>query len=115
MRRWLLAAALAATAASAFEVQGDGIPQPLTGTPGDAARGRAIVASRQLGLCLLCHSGPFPEERLQGNLAPPLDGAGRPRERAKMTPCSICVKVPTHAQEPFPRSRPALREGAGPA
>jgi len=43
---------------------------------GDAARGRAIVADRQLGLCLLCHSGPFPEERFQGNLAPSLAGVG---------------------------------------
>lgn len=39
---------------------------------GDPVRGRAIVASRQSGLCLLCHSGPFPEERFQGNLAPEL-------------------------------------------
>ena len=45
---------------------------PLTTQPGDAVRGRAIVASRQSGLCLLCHSGPFPEERFQGNLAPEL-------------------------------------------
>jgi len=34
------------------------------------------VVNRQLGLCLLCHSGPFPEERLQGTLAPSLAGAG---------------------------------------
>ena len=54
----------------------DGIPQSLTGAAGDPARGRAIVASRQVGLCLLCHSGPFPEERFQGNLAPDLRGAG---------------------------------------
>lgn len=54
----------------------DAIPQSLTGARGDPARGRAIVANRQLGLCLLCHSGPFPEERLQGNLATDLRGAG---------------------------------------
>lgn len=39
-------------------------------------RGRAIVANRQVGLCLLCHTGPIPEERFQGNLAPDLAGAG---------------------------------------
>lgn len=57
-------------------VAGDALPTPLTATPGDAARGRTIVASRSVGLCLLCHSGPFPEERFQGTLAPSLSGAG---------------------------------------
>ncbi len=57
-------------------ISGDAVSQPLTGVPGDAERGRAIVINRQVGLCLLCHSGPFPEERFQGNLAPSLAGAG---------------------------------------
>ena len=57
---------------------GDSIVNPLTSTPGDAAKGRVIVVSRQTGLCLLCHSGPFPEERFQGNLAPDIGAsAGR--------------------------------------
>ncbi len=55
---------------------GDAIPKSLTGQPGDAQRGRAIVTNRQKGLCLLCHSGPFAEERFQGDLAPSLAGAG---------------------------------------
>lgn len=59
-----------------FTIVGDAIPQPLTETSGDAARGRAIVGNRQVGLCLLCHSGPFPEERFQGTIAPDLQGAG---------------------------------------
>jgi sulfur-oxidizing protein SoxX len=58
-------------------VVGDAIPAPLTATPGDAARGRAVVTNRQVGMCLLCHSGPFPEERFQGTLAPDLSGAGK--------------------------------------
>lgn len=78
----LLVAALAAAPAgaqplAAYTVDGDGIAQPLAGLSGDAVRGRALVASRQQGLCLLCHSGPFPEERFQGDLAPDLAGAGR--------------------------------------
>jgi sulfur-oxidizing protein SoxX len=60
----------------AYEVVGDAIPASLTGSPGDPALGRAIVLERSRGLCLLCHSGPFPEERFQGNLAPDLAGAG---------------------------------------
>jgi L-cysteine S-thiosulfotransferase len=59
-----------------YTVVGNGIPVPLTGTRGDAARGRTIVGNRQVGLCLLCHSGPFPEEKFQGTLAPDLKGAG---------------------------------------
>jgi L-cysteine S-thiosulfotransferase len=59
-----------------YEIVGDAIPQPLTGIRGDPARGRAIVVDRQRGLCLLCHAGPFPEQRFQGNLAPDLTGAG---------------------------------------
>jgi L-cysteine S-thiosulfotransferase len=59
-----------------YEVVGDAIPTSLTGMAGDAAKGRSIVANRQVGLCLLCHSGPLPEERFQGNLAPSLAGAG---------------------------------------
>lgn len=73
-----LASALTPQPAFAFAVAGDGIPQPLPGAaPGDAARGRAIVANRQVGLCLLCHTGPIPEERFQGNLATDLRGAGQ--------------------------------------
>jgi len=59
-----------------YTVVGDAIPEPLTGVRGDAARGRAIAGNRQVGLCLLCHSGPFPEEKFQGTLAPNLSGAG---------------------------------------
>ncbi len=87
MRGWAVASAMACslthapaqeatTVPGAWAVQGDAIVQPLSGTPGDARRGRAIVANRQVGLCLLCHAGPFPEERFQGNLAPDLAGAG---------------------------------------
>src|SRR5262245_62112468 len=64
------------TALMRYEVVGDAIPEPLTETAGDPARGRAIAGNRQIGLCLLCHSGHFPEDRLQGTLAPSLSGVG---------------------------------------
>ena len=72
----MLLGANMALAQPRLEVVGDGIPQPLAAEPGDAARGRAIVANRQVGLCLLCHTAPIAEERFQGTLAPDLAGAG---------------------------------------
>jgi sulfur-oxidizing protein SoxX len=78
----MLAAAIAAMMATAeadalvaYTVVGDGIPQSLTGRPGDAAHGRALVLDRA-STCILCHSGPFPETRFKGDLAPNLAGAG---------------------------------------
>jgi sulfur-oxidizing protein SoxX len=57
---FLLLCALAGSARAA-----DAMPEPLAGARGDPAR-----------LCLLCHSGPFPEERFQGAIGPALDGVG---------------------------------------
>jgi hypothetical protein len=51
------------------------IPDSLTKSKGDPAAGHKIVVSRQ-STCLLCHLGPFPEERFQGNLGPDLAGTG---------------------------------------
>jgi sulfur-oxidizing protein SoxX len=59
-----------------YTIDGDAIPLPLTGAPGDPVRGKAIVVSRQTGLCLLCHSAPLPEEKFQGTIGPDLKGAG---------------------------------------
>jgi sulfur-oxidizing protein SoxX len=78
------AAAMAAFAAvlggaaplATYRIDGDSIDASLTGQQGDAARGRQIVADRQVSACLLCHSGPFPDPHLQGSVAPPLDGVG---------------------------------------
>lgn len=76
----LLGTSLLSTAVAApvlpYQVSGDGIAQPLGGLQGDPVRGRAIVADRRAGLCLLCHTGPFPEERSPGTLATDLSGVG---------------------------------------
>ena len=58
-----------------YKIVGEGIAESLTGAPGDAARGRALVLARTT-TCILCHSGPFPETRFQGDLAPDLTGVG---------------------------------------
>jgi sulfur-oxidizing protein SoxX len=58
-----------------YVVAGDTISESLTGMPGDATRGRTLVLDRT-STCILCHSGPFPEAKFQGDLAPSLAGAG---------------------------------------
>jgi sulfur-oxidizing protein SoxX len=58
-----------------YIIADDAIAASLTGAAGDAARGRALVVDRA-STCILCHSGPFPEERFQGDLAPGLSGSG---------------------------------------
>ena len=73
---FLASAAAADEALRSFAVVGDAIPDSLTGNKGNPERGRAIVANRQVGLCLLCHTGPFPEQKFQGTLAPDLSGVG---------------------------------------
>ena len=79
---------VAALALSSSLVVADAMPQPLTESPGDAARGRTIVVNRQQGLSLLCHSGPFAEVREQGNLASNLQGAG-----ARWTAAQLRLRV----------------------
>jgi len=108
-------AAVALASAVPFTVVGDGIPQPLTEQPGDAARGRAIVANRQVGLCLLCHQAPIPEEKAQGNLAGDLQGTGsrwsaaqlrlRVADARRLNPASLMPAF--HRSEGLQRVAPA--------
>ena len=80
-RVWLGAAWLAlplpagAQTLRSYAIVGDAIPERLATAPGDVARGRALVVERS-STCILCHSGPFPELRFQGDLAPSLAGSG---------------------------------------
>ena len=113
----LVAAGCAMGAASGVASVQDSIPASLTSGKGDPARGRAIVTNRQLGLCLLCHSGPFPEERFQGNLAPDLAGAGtrwtegqlrlRIVDSSRINPATIMPAY--HRSDGFTRVAPAWR------
>ena len=58
-----------------YTVTGDSIMESLTGASGDAERGRALILERS-NTCILCHSGPFPEKKFQGDLAPNFSGSG---------------------------------------
>ena len=115
--RSALAAIVAALSLVGVAHAEDAMPQSLTGAKGDPVRGRAIVANRQVGLCLLCHSGPFPDERFQGNLAPDLRGAGarwsqgqlrlRIVDSSRINPASIMPAY--HRTEGLVRVAPAWR------
>jgi len=101
-----------------YKIVGDAIAVSLTGAAGDAARGQAIVGSHTVGLCLLCHSGPFPQDRFQGNMAPDLGGAGsrwsegqlrlRIVDASKFNPNTIMP--PFYRIDHLTRVRPAYRD-----
>ena len=63
-------------------VNGDSIPASLTGTPGDAQRGRKLYASNPRAGCPACHG--MPGDRGGGATAPDLGGIG-----ARLTPGQI--------------------------
>jgi L-cysteine S-thiosulfotransferase len=58
-----------------YRVDGDVIRERLASAPGDAARGKAVVAARDSN-CLLCHTVPDVGVRFMGNVGPPLAGVG---------------------------------------
>ncbi|GGL63187.1 sulfur oxidation c-type cytochrome SoxX [Wenxinia marina] len=101
-----LALALWAGAAS-----GQGLPEPLTDVPGDPAAGREVVVTRERGLCILCHAGPFPEVPFTGDLAPDLTGVGArltvPELRQRMVDSRVVnpatIMPPYHATDGLAR------------
>jgi sulfur-oxidizing protein SoxX len=114
--RWL-AAVFIFFSVIEFSFGEETVPATEDGAKGDPVRGRAIVANRQVGLCLLCHKGPFPEERFQGDLAPDLRGVGkrytedelrlRMTDPAKVNPATI---MPSYSKtEGLSRVAPGFR------
>lgn len=57
-----------------YRMEGDRIEAPLTGKPGDAARGRALVLDQHGSTCVLCHAGAVPG--VGGTVGPSLAGVG---------------------------------------
>lgn len=65
-------------------VAAQGMPEPLSDAPGVPERGRAIVADRTVGLCIMCHAAPLPELPFMGDLAPDLAGVATRMSPAEM-------------------------------
>ena len=78
----------AADALVPYRVVGDGIPAPLTDTPGDPRRGRVAAANSTQGKCAICHPLPIAELPVFGNLGPPLDGVG-----ARLTEAQLRLRI----------------------
>lgn len=98
-----------------YAVSGDAIERSLTGRPGDAERGEALVADRRRSLCLLCHTGPFPEPHMQGSLAPDLRGIGSRLNEAQLRLRVVDMRrvVPSSIMPSYYRSE-GLERVAGP-
>ena len=53
------------------------VAQSLSGVAGDAAQGRMVVGNKSLGNCVACHEvSDLVDVPFQGEIGPPLDGAG---------------------------------------
>ncbi|SFE30167.1 monoheme cytochrome SoxX (sulfur oxidation) [Sulfitobacter brevis] len=87
MMKWIAIAALSSVAGMASaeavapaDVQFDdygAVEVSLSGTPGDAANGAAIVGDKKQGNCVACHQvGALADIPFQGEIGPALNGAG---------------------------------------
>lgn len=78
--RWLVSALCVGmpvgVAAQLAVFEGDAVPAPLSASPADATRGKAVFVQRERGHCILCHALPDPDVRFAGNVGPALAGVG---------------------------------------
>jgi sulfur-oxidizing protein SoxX len=93
-----------------YEVVGDGIPKPLTATPGNAARGKALLAKREAANCLKCHAVSQKELAGGGNKGPSLDGIG-----ANLTLAQIRLSVVDLSRVSKKTDMPSFHKSGGEA
>lgn len=90
------AATVLAALAAPWAAQGGSVPAlpvPLTTTPGDPVRGRAIVRDLGKASCLICHAMPIPEEPDHGDIGPPLAGIARRASPAELRQRLVDARV----------------------
>jgi sulfur-oxidizing protein SoxX len=85
------AAVLCGVAAAAEElvpytIVDGGIPQSLTGAPGDVERGKATAVDSERGNCIICHAIPIAgvPEGAFGSVGPPLAGVASRLSEAEL-------------------------------
>ena len=69
-----------------YQVEGDRIVAPLTGHPGDPARGQALVLDQHGSTCILCHQGAVPG--MGGTVGPSLAGVA-----ARLDPAQLRLRL----------------------
>jgi sulfur-oxidizing protein SoxX len=93
-----------------YQIEGDGIPKPLTATPGNAARGKALLARREAANCLQCHSIKDRELAGGGTKGPALDGIG-----ANLTAAQLRLSVVDLSRVSRSTGMPGFHKGGGDA
>ena len=94
-----------------YKVVGDGIPQSLTGKPGAAANGRALLIKRETASCLQCHSVKRDKDLAAGgNKGPALDGVG-----AALTPAQLRLSVVDYSRVTGGTAMPSFHKAGGAA
>jgi sulfur-oxidizing protein SoxX len=77
---WLIALAVGALVPTGVSRVGalEAMERPLTGVPGDPARGRAVATDARKGNCVICHALPLADDTAGnfGDVGPPLAGVG---------------------------------------
>ena len=118
----LVAAGLAlAGAATAQVAPGDvvwvddvQIPASLTGAPGVAENGVAVVSNRAQGNCVACHQfSSLPNVQFQGDVGPSLDGVGSRWTEAELRGILVDAKhmFPETRMPAFYRTTGFIRAG----
>lgn len=104
----LLAPGFAGAQVAEYRIVGDGIPQSLTGKPGVAARGKALLARREAATCLECHQVKDKDLPGGGTKGPSLDGIG-----AVLTPAQLRLSIVDIASAGTQAAMPSFHKAAG--
>jgi len=92
-----------------YKVVGDGIPQSLTGKPGNAASGRALLTKRESANCLQCHAVKKDKDLVSGgDKGPALDGVG-----AALTPAQLRLSVVDYSRVTGGTPMPSFHKSGG--
>jgi sulfur-oxidizing protein SoxX len=102
-------AATAGAQVAQYKIVGDGIPQPLTGKPGTAANGRALLIKRGAANCLDCHAVKKDKDLAGGgSKGPALDGVG-----ASLTSAQLRLSVVDYSKVAGGTLMPGFHKGGG--